>query len=371
MKILFLSNSVKTYSLVFKNELEVLSDMGHEIIWAANFDGFIGNVRDDIPFKTINIPLKSHPLHWCNYRSFKQLFMVCSSESFDAIICTTPIGGFIGRFLGKKAKIKKVIYSAHGFLFYKGCPLIKKIIYRFQEKIMARWTDYIVTITNEDYQNALQFKLKKGGKVFLIHGAGVKVGTMPTKSKKQMRSELGIDDKDFVITSAGFLNKNKNNCVVIKSLKYLKKDLSDFKYLICGEGEEEQKLKKLTTKLKLENNVLFLGFRTDLQDILNCSDLFVMPSYREGVPRSLLEAMDLGLPCAGSDTRGIRELIDEPKGGLLFNPNQPRDVYRVLKEFALHKVDLNSIFRRNKKEVEHYSCENVVRELTNIYQEIL
>ncbi|HOA79888.1 MAG TPA: glycosyltransferase, partial [Defluviitaleaceae bacterium] len=110
---------------------------------------------------------------------------------------------------------------------------------------------------------------------------------------------------------------------------------------------------------------------TDLQDILNCSDLFVMPSYREGVPRSLLEAMDLGLPCAGSDTRGIRELIDEPKGGLLFNPNQPRDVYRVLKVFALHKVDLNSIFRRNKKEVEHYSCENVVRELTNIYQEIL
>ena len=194
-------------------------------------------------------------------------------------------------------------------------PINQKIIYRFQEKIMARWTDYIITITNEDYQNALQFKLKKGGKVF--NSWSWKVGTMPTKSKKQMRSELGIDDKDFVITSAGFLNKSKNNCVVIKSLKYLKKDLSDFKYLICGEGEEEQKLKKLTTKLKLENNVLFLGFRTDLQDILNCSDLFVMPSYREGVPRSLLEAMDLGLPCAGSDTRGIRELIDEPKGGLL------------------------------------------------------
>lgn len=369
MNVLFISNFVKTYSLVFQNELETLCRLGHKVTWAANFDGFIGNISTDIPFDVINVPMRSNPLNRKNLTAYKILSKNIKSNQYDAIICTTPIGGVIGRLLGKKHKTKIVIYSAHGFLFFKGFGFFKSLLFKTVERVLAHYTNHIITITKEDYNNALDFKLKKNGLVHYIHGAGIKNNNLPSIAKKELRDSLGISEKDFVLCSAGALNKNKNNIVVIKAMRIIR-DRS-IKYLICGEGPKKQYLLKKVKQYRLTDSVLILGYKTNAIDYINASDLFVMPSFREGVPRSLLEAMDLGLPCIGSDVRGINELIDAPFGGVVCRPNSPKDFSRAIINFKKGSIDFEEISRRNRIEAEKYGNNVVVSELEVIYKTIL
>lgn len=370
MKILFVSNTVKTYSLGYKNDFYPLIELGHSLIWAANFKEFIGN-KDDVPATMKQIDIQSYPFHKSNWRALKALVAIMKEEQPDAVICTTPIGGALARLAAKKAHVKKVIYSAHGLLFFKGAPLINRTVYKWQELWMAHWTDAIVTITDEDFESAKKFKLKgKNNKnVFLVHGAGVDTEISLSSEREEKRKELGLAPDDFAICSAGFLNKNKNNAVVVEAIGELKD--SKIKYLICGEGDEKDSLEKRAQELGISEQIIFLGFRTDMQDVMNASDAFAMPSFREGVPRALLEAMNLGLPCIGSDTRGIRELIGEENAECLCKPDDSHAYANAIKSVKEDKALVERLVARNKKEVLKYTSERVREELLEIYKQIL
>ena len=371
MKILYVSNTVKTYSLAYRNELPILERLGHTLLWAANFDGFLGDRERDIPFKTYHIDIHSSPFHKSNRLAYRQLIDIARREEVDALICTTPIGGMLGRLVARKCRLRPVIYFAHGFLFFKGAPLVNRTVYKWQERWMAHMTDHIITITDEDFRAAKRFRLRQGGTVSLVHGAGVELGVRPGRSRDAVREDLALREDAFVLVSGGFLNKNKNNEVVIRAMAALADPA--IHYLICGEGEERARLEALADSLGLSSCVHFLGYRTDMTDLMAASDLFAMPSFREGVPRSLLEAMDLGLPCIGSDTRGIRELIGEDgAGGALCDPYDPAsfaDGIRRVKEMT--EEERARIAERNRAAAVPYSSECVIAELTEIYKEQL
>lgn len=367
MKILLVSNKVKTYSLAFQNEVEPLLEAGHEVIWAADFSSFVGDRTHDIPFETRQIDIKSSPLNKSNIGAYKSLIKILKEGDFDVVQSSTPIGGMLARMAAKKMKIPKVIYEAHGFLFFKGAPLINRTVYKLQEQLMAHWTDVLVTINDEDYRAAQKLKLKKGGKLFMIHGAGVEVGQSRDCDRKAKRAEIGLPENATAIVSAGILNKNKNNKVIIEALNELKNE--NIYYVICGEGEEEQNLRSLAESLGVSERVKFLGFRTDMKHIMLACDIFAMPSFREGVPRALLEAMDLGLPCIGTRTRGIRELIGNDK--LLCNGRSGREFAEAV-EYIIRNPDVcKAIIARNVEEAKLYSKERVRAEYAAIYDEVL
>lgn len=365
MKVLIVANRVRTYAQAFQNEIIPLKSLGHEIIWAADFSNFIGNI-EDVPCKMVQIDIVSYPFHITNLRALKQIKNIIRSEKVDAISCSTPIGGTLARIAAWQCGLKKnIIYAAHGFLFFKGVPVFKREIYRLHETILARITDTLITITNEDFEAAKCFCLRNRSSVpFLVHGAGVNVGIVPDKCREEMRAELGFEDKDILLVSAGDLNNNKNNKVVIKAMKSLPNNTH---YIICGTGEKMEELQYLAKFEGLFSRVRFLGYRTDMKDIMAASDIFIMPSFREGVPRSILEAMDLGLPCIGSRTRGIADLIDEGKGGYLCDPNDAEE-FAVAIKMLLEDCDKRIAFgRHNNSKVADYSSEVVRRELTEIY----
>ena len=285
-------------------------------------------------------------------------------------MCSTPIGGMLGRLAAKAKKISPVIYAAHGFLFFKGAPFINRTVYRFQEELMARWTDVLININEEDYHAAENFKLRGLKKHYLIHGAGVKVGQRVQIDCAAKRKELDVPEDAVVIVSAGFLNPNKNNRVVIEALA----KLNDPRYchLLCGDGELKDELAALAKQLGVENQVKLLGYRTDMMEIMAASDIFVMPSFREGVPRALLEAMDLGLPCVGSNTRGIRELIGENgEGGYICDPRSPEDFAEAFEKIVEDAVAKTTMVQRNQEIVYQYSAETVRGELFKIYSDVL
>ena len=196
---------------------------------------------------------------------------------------------------------------------------------------------------------------------------GVEVGQSRECDRAAKRAEIGLPEDAVAIVSAGILNKNKNNHVVIESLALLEN--KNVYYVICGEGDEEGALRELAEKNGVGDRVLFLGFRTDMKQIMLACDIFAMPSFREGVPRALLEAMDLGLPCIGTRTRGIRELIGNDD--LLCSPTSAKEYAKAI-EFVINSPDgCRSIIERNVEEAKLYSKERVRAEYAAIYEEVL
>lgn len=363
-----ITNKVKTYALGFRNMIEPLKSLGHEVVWAADFSGFVGDQKE-IPCKTVQISINSNPLKLCNAQALQQLCRIIEDEHIEAIQCSTPIGGMLGRIAGKAKSVKPIIYAAHGFLFFKGAPLLNRTVYKLQEQLMAHWTDVLITITNEDYQAAQQFKLRSKRAPYLVHGAGVEVGKNVTVDIAQKRKEFGIPETAFIMVSAGFLNKNKNNRVLINALGMLQNP--NIYYLVCGEGEERERLRELARRVGVAERVLFLGYRTDMDEILACANLFAMPSYREGVPRALLEAMDLGLACIASRTRGITELLSNGEGGVLCGPSDAAAYAQGIQKLYAEPQLRRQMGDLNKKNAKDFSKEQVQAELLEIYREVL
>lgn len=362
MKILMVTNKVKTYALGFQNVLEPLGQLGHEVIWAADFSQFVAD-KSVIPCQIEQIDINTNPFNRSNVTAYKQILDIIERYDIEAVMCSTPIGGALARLAAKKKGIKPVFYEAHGFLFFKGAPLINQTVYKWEEELLAHYTDVLITITNEDYAAAQKFKLRSGERPYLVHGAGVKVGVRVEIDCAEKRRSVGVPEDAFVIVSAGELNKNKNTEVVVRALK----DVPEAHYIACGVGPEKENLEKLAEELGVSERFHLMGYRTDMAELMAMSDVFTMMSFREGMPRSLLEAMDLGLPCVGSDTRGIRDLIDS-HGGYICSPRDPRafaNAFNALRKDEQLRFEMGTY---NKGKVQDYSADVVKRELYDIYK---
>lgn len=364
MRILMVTNKVRMYALGFSNVIETLQNLGHSVVWAANFSYF----KDDLsslPCEWRDIPINTNPLSPDNIKAYRRLLKIMHDDQIEAVMCSTPIGGMLARMAAKQKKITPVIYEAHGFLFFKGAPLINRTLFKWEESLLAHWTDVLITITQEDYRRAQSFSLRRPDSLYYVHGAGVEVGVEVEVSREQKRKELGIAPDAFLLVSAGELNKNKNIAVVIQAIAQSRH--SNVIYVLCGEGPEQAALESLATSLGVRNQILFLGFRLDVAEILASADAFVISSFREGVPRALLEAMDQGLACIGSQTRGINDLIHEGQGGFLCNPHSSQD-FQVALDSLVEDSDLRATMGAyNKAQVQNYSVAVVKGELHDIF----
>lgn len=317
------------------------------------------------------IPIYRKPLSIEVWKSYKVLNGLLKQNKFDVIHCNTPIGGVLGRICGKKAKVPRIIYTAHGFHFYKGASLINRTLFKWAEMWLARYTDVIITINREDYKAAQKFKLRKNGKVYYVPGVGVDTSLIKdTKPKREeLVNEIGAENDSVLLISIGELNKNKNNEVIIKALGKLKNP--KIHYILCGVGDKKDELHALSKEFGLEENIHFLGYRTDIAELLKSCDIFVMPSYREGLSRSLMEAMSAGLSCVVSEIRGNIDLIEEDKGGYLCKPDDvngfAESINNIIKDEDLRK----RMVRFNIEKVKMFDIENIKKKMQRIYSSII
>ncbi len=306
-----------------------------------------------------------------NRKAMKQLREVIDRENFDVIHCNTPIGGLLGRLAGKKCGVKKVIYQVHGFHFYKGAPLLNWLIYYPIERLLARYTDGLITINCEDFEFAQRLKLRNGGKVYYVPGVGIDIEQFQFDPavRESKRQELGITDDTIMLISAGELNDNKNNRVIISALSALKDP--KVQYFLCGVGEREETLQKQAEAAGLGQQVHFLGYRQDMKELLQAADAFVMPSFREGLSRSIMEAMSCGLPCIVSKIRGNEDLVEERSGGFLRAPVDVAGFAEAIKQIS-DNADLRQKMREyNLERIKKFDVSVVEKELCSIYTEVL
>ncbi|WP_349763459.1 glycosyltransferase family 4 protein [Fusobacterium sp. SYSU M8D902] len=351
--------------------IKLLQNMGYEVHVACNFEKgsscsnervqTLKKILEELKVKYYQIDFERNILKIINnIKAYKQVKKILLENKYKFLHCHSPIGGVVGRLAGYKTQTK-VIYTAHGFHFFKGAPLINWLLYYPIEKYLSKYTDVLITINKEDYKRAKTFHAKK---VEYIPGVGIDVEKIRSikVDKEAKRKELGLTKENIVLLSVGELNKNKNHSIVIKALAKINNP--NIYYLICGQGKLKEELIKLAKDLKIEKNVKLLGFRKDVYEIYKISDIFIFPSKREGLSVALMEAICCDLPIICSNIRGNNDLVENGKNGFL--------VKVIEKNEYIEKIKLSkNLEKSTEKILAKINIQNIEQKMITIYAEFV
>ncbi len=339
--------------------LKWFKEQGYEVHVATNGDEVIPYC--DVKHK---ITFERSPLKINNVKAIFELKKIIEKEKFQIIHTHTPMGSVVTRLAAKNARKKyktRVIYTAHGFHFFKGAPLLNWVLFYPIEKYLSKYTDCLITINEEDYNLAkTKFNAKK---VELVNGVGVDENKfdfqMDDKEKHKLRQSLGLKDDDFIIIYVAELSKRKNQGMLIKAVKELiDEGKENIKVILSGTDSRNGYYQEMVKKLGIENNIKFLGYRKDIPKLLKISDLYVSTAKQEGLPVNIIEAMFSGLPIIATNCRGNRDLI---------NSCIEINNYNQLKERIINEMKKNNQEMIEYK-VELFKIENVIKNIEKIYR---
>ncbi|MBP1949066.1 glycosyltransferase family 4 protein [Virgibacillus litoralis] len=332
-----------------------------------------GNINLPYTDNQYNIPIERSPFSKSNIEAYNQLKKVISQNNYSIIHCHTPLGGVLARLAAKQTRKQgtKVIYTAHGFHFCKGAPLINWLIYYPIEKFLSRYTDSLITINREDYNIAIRHRFK-AERTEQINGVGVdtvRFKPIDENKRAELKKSFGYNADDFLLFNAAEFNKNKNQQFLLRSLALLKEEVPNAKLLLAGEGALFESCQELANSLGISHMVDFLGFRKDIDQLLPMCDIAVSSSFREGLPVNIMEAMACGLPVVAVDNRGHRELVQNNKTGWLLTEFEPKLFANKILALS-NAVDMKHQLGQNGRNaiIAKYSTNKVLAEKEIIYR---
>ncbi|MCH5186271.1 MAG: glycosyltransferase family 4 protein [Oscillospiraceae bacterium] len=374
-RVLILASVASMIEMFNLPNIKLLQELGYKVDAACNFeDGSncstevvegLKRKLQDIDVSYYQIDFERNVTRFDKHmKAYKQVLKIMKDNNYAFIHCHTPIGGVIGRLCAKKTGTK-VIYTAHGFHFFKGAPRKNWILYYPIEKYCSRFTDVLITINKEDYD--LAKRKMKAGRIEYIPGVGVDIEKFDISQADRIekRKELGIPDEAIIILSVGELNKNKNHITVIESLKNVKDNVH---YVIAGKGTYENILIEKAKELGISERVHLIGFRNDMAEIYKTADIFVFPSYREGLSVALMEAMANKLPVVCGRIRGNVDLADENKGGYLCTSDNSDEFGEKINRLAQDEELRKQFGEYNAEKIKRFDIKNVMKKMKIIYE---
>lgn len=388
-KVLFVATVGGFVSQFEMNDVRILQGKECEIHYAANFDNNVYHLEEKIyeknHIKKHNVSMAKSPFSIVkNYKAYRDIKRLIDSEDISLVHCHTPVGGVIARMAAARSKTKpEVIYTAHGFHFYKGAPLANWCIYYVVERLMARMTNAIITINEEDYQRARGFKLRADGKIYKIPGVGIdlerykqgKVLDARKVTEKKQLSDINNDRSNgaagFKIVSISEINKNKNHKVVIKAVKKLVNEGNLVYYDIYGKGPNEKYLQKYIDKMGVADYVRLKGYIAKPEEALQKADCFAFPSIREGLGMSALEAMACGLPVIARENRGTKEYMVNGHNGIVCRTDDAKEYAEAILKLK-SSVETRKTMGRNAREtVKKFSVAHTEVIMRQVYDNVL
>lgn len=358
--------------------IRLLQEMGYKVHVACNFE--VGNNISDHRIRSFQKELGEMHVHYHQIpiprnlkdidgivRSYRNLCHLMYAYKFDLVHCQSPIGGVVARLACRKERRKgtRVIYTAHGFHFYKGAPLMNWLLYYPVERWMVHYTDILLTINKEDEVRAKGFA---GEKVRYIPGVGIDArGIGRQAPDEDVRRRLEIPNDAVLLVSVGELNANKNHEIVLRALSNLKMD--NLYYIICGQGALDSHLHGLCRELGIEGQVRMPGFLEDVISVLKASDIYVFPSKREGLSVALMEAMAAGLPVVCSQIRGNTDLIQEGHNGYLVGSMEQARYEEAIRRLYQDEALRQGMGRKNLERIKAYDIAHVNECMREIYKE--
>ena len=317
-----------------------------------------------------DLPIERNPLSLNNLIALQKLRRICREYRYNIVHCHTPVGGVLGRLSIRKGGNTKVLYTAHGFHFYKGSSFLSWLIYFPIEKILATRTDCIVTINEEDFLLAKKYfhtDVKK------VDGVGVdlsRFAPITEHARVTIRHIEGLEEDDFVLIYVAQFIERKNHLFLLNKVDNLLDRIPNLKICLVGSGPNLEDLMKLCHKKGLSNVVRFMGYRRDVEKLYPIADLLISVSKQEGLPINIVEGMACGLPFVCSDIRGHRDILAKAPGNFLFEFDDDSFEKQVI-YFYNNREILKKVGLANVRNAQIFSLENAIRNMAQVYQEVL
>ncbi len=311
-----------------RSDIKLLKEMGYEVTVAANCmtapNPTLVEKLNKIGVSVVHLGFSSKKAFAKENRlAYKVLKRLIKTEKYDLVHCHTPIAGFFARMAARKIRRKgtKVIYTTHGLAFTNISSKKQWFMYYWFEKIASKFTDTVITINKEDFENAKKLWCKD---VRYISGVGVETARYSNIEidVNDYKKQLGIPTDKIIVLSVGELSKRKNHQIIIKALAKLE-NKADYVYVICGKEVAGSGFADMLKELAKEYGVelYLLGHRGDIPQIMHCSDIGAIPSIREGLGFAGIQSLCAGVPLVGTAVQGIKDYIFEGKTGFLCPPH--------------------------------------------------
>lgn len=368
-KVLMVATYGDFFAAFETNNIKILNDLNYEVHLCANWEDPKYNYKFDrlknLEFTKINIPFERSPFSKKNIFCYKELLRLMNGEKYELIDCHNAVVGFYSRIAAKKSKINKIMYTAHGFQFFRDGSIIDWIIYYPIEKILSSITDQLVVINNEDFNLAKKkFKSKKIDK---IPGVGFDYSNF-SKNKVNIpdkKNELGLPADSFVIISVGELSKRKNHKIIIEALSKINN--KNIYYIIAGQGDQYKYLKDLAQKNNIEENIKLLGHRSDITELNAISNIAAFPSRREGLGIAALESLAAGLPLISSNIQGIKDYSINGITGITCDPSNVDAFSTAILNLYNDKALVDTLSINGRKKAKEFSIYQVNSAMIKIY----
>jgi glycosyltransferase involved in cell wall biosynthesis len=299
---------------------------------------------------------------------------VVRSQGYDLVHVHTPVAGFVTRVALRRLRRTgrpRVIYTAHGFHFYRGGPKLRCAAFRALEKLAGRWTDQLVVINREDEEAAR--RLVAPDRVHYMRGIGVDLDRYDPKSVAaedvlRVREELGLGVADSLFLMVAEFNPGKRHRDAVAALARQRRP--DVHLALAGTGPLMDDTRRRARDLGLANRVHFLGFRSDIPALVRASVAVVLPSEREGMPRSIMEALSLGVPAIGTRIRGTADLL-EGGCGLLVPVGDVPALAGALSTVLDDPAGAEHMVRRGRERIVDYDLRKIIACHDTLYRHAL
>ena len=326
--------------------------------------------------RCFNLPFSRKPLQ-NNLRNLcRSIRALVAENEYDIVHVHTPIAAFITRFALRGARNGKgrpvVIYTAHGFHFHRLTRSPVARFYKLAERVAARWTDYLIVINRDDFTIAQTF-FPQSRRVRQFPGIGIDLSAyspsaVPESAVTQFRKDIGLNGDEVILLTVGELNPGKRHTDAILALRKLMR--SDVHLVIAGEGPLRDNLLELARQIGLGDRVHLLGFRKDMPVIFKSAAALLFPSEREGLSRSIMEAMALDIPVIGSNARGVKDLV-ENGSGLSFEVGDVEGLARAVNTLLSDRSVAQNLVAGARASLPGYSLAHLLRLHESLYNEAL
>lgn len=305
------------------NQLRSIQAAGYDVVGISAPGTEVADL-EGAGIRHISVPITRNFTPLADLVSLWRLYRVMRREQFTLVHTHTPKPGLLGQLAARLAGVPVVINTLHGFYFHDHMPWFWRRFYILIEQIAARCSDAILSQNNEDIQTAIREHICPPGKIKYL-GNGIDVrrfnrAVVPESILAEKRRELGLWPGQRVVGFAGRLVAEKGILELLSAMQQVAAQLPDVRLLIIGPVDEEKTdalRPDIASAYGLANVCIFTGMRQDMPELYALMDIFVLPSHREGFPRSPMEASAMGVPCIVTDIRGCREAVQHEQNGLL------------------------------------------------------
>lgn len=326
--------------------------------------------------RLLDVPWSRRPTSWGNVRAVAECGRVLRDGGYDLVHVHTPVAAFVTRLAAMRTGFRgKVVYTAHGFHFVEGGSPAANLLYLSLEKLVAARTDLLIVINREDREAAIRHRLVPADRLVLVDGVGVDTdrfsrARISEGARVALRERLQLGEGPVVTMVAEFIPR-KRHADLLRAAPLVLSEHPSATFVLAGAGPLLESTRGLAGELGLDERVRFLGQWDEMPLLLAVTDIVVLPSLREGLPVSLMEAMSMEVPFVGTDVRGIRELAAHGSG-LLVPPRSPdhlaEAILRLLRDrglaLALGRAGRRCVLRR-------YGDRRIISRQIQIYEGML